>query len=187
MAIFIKETIAGGTILAAGIASAIFLSVKAAIQIPFSRYIDSHKDRVIWLWTGTFLIIIVPIQYLFAKNVYSIFIAQIVYGIGAGLASSAWLSLWSTHLDRNHEGFEWSIYSATVGLGTGAAALIGGLLVTYFGFTTTIILMGFLSVIGFVILLLMEYKINNENILNEKIDPMQYHKKHKLLHDAHHR
>ena len=47
--------------------------------------------------------------------------------------------------------------------------------------------MGFLSVIGFVILLLMEYKINNENILNEKIDPMQYHKKHKLLHDAHHR
>jgi len=72
MAIFIKETIVGGTILAAGIASAIFLSVKALIQIPFSRYIDSHRDRVRWLWTGTFLIITVPIQYLYAKNVLAI-------------------------------------------------------------------------------------------------------------------
>jgi len=187
MAIFIKETIVGGTILAAGIASAIFLSVKALIQIPFSRYIDSHRDRVRWLWTGTFLIITVPIQYLYAKNVLAIYIAQIVYGIGAGLASSAWLSLWSTHLDKNHEGFEWSIYSATVGLGTGIAALIGGLLATFFGFSETIILMGFLSVIGFVILLFVEYKANNENLLNEKIDPMQYHKKHKLLHEPYHR
>lgn len=186
MAIFIKETIVGGTILAAGIASAIFLTVKALIQIPFSRYIDSHEDRVIWLWVGTFLVITVPIQYLYAKNVFSIYFAQIIYGIGAGFASSAWLSLWSTHLDKNHEGFEWSIYSATVGLGTGAAALVGGLLATYFGFDATIILMGFLSVIGFSILLCMENNAHKE-FMSNKIDQMQYHNKHKLLHEPHHR
>jgi MFS family permease len=106
MAIFVKETIVGGTILAAGIASAIFLCVKAVVQIPFSKYVDNHKDKVKWLWIGTFLIITVPIQYILAKNIYSIYAAQIVYGIGAGIASSAWLSLWSTNLDKNHEGFE---------------------------------------------------------------------------------
>ena len=187
MAIFIKETIIGGTVLAAGIASAIFLSTKALIQIPFSRYVDSHRERLIWIWTGTFLIITVPIQYLFAKNVISIYIAQVVYGVGAGLASSAWLSLWSTNLDKNHEGFEWSIYSATVGLGTGAAALIGGLLATYAGFSATIILMGFLSVAGFIMLLYLENETNKEDNAINKIDPMQYHKRHKLLHDQHHR
>ena len=182
MAIFIKETIVGGTILAAGIASAIFLCVKALVQIPFSKYVDNHEDKVKWLWIGTFLIITIPIQYLLARNVYSIYLAQVVYGIGAGIASAAWLSIWSTNLDKNHEGFEWSLYSATVGIGTGVAAFIGGLLATYIGFDATIIVMGILSVIGFLILLYMEHKT-----YGEKIDVTQFHKHRKLVHNPHHR
>jgi MFS family permease len=182
MAIFIKETIVGGTILAAGIASALFLTVKACVQIPFSRYVDSHENKVKWLHVGTFLIITVPIQYLFAKNILSIYLAQITYGIGAGLAASTWLSLWSTHLDKDHESFEWSLYSATVGIGTGASALIGGLLATYAGFNTAIIFMGVLCIIGFFMLLHIEQQTHME-----KIDTMTYHKHRKLVPNQHHR
>jgi MFS family permease len=174
LAIFIKDTIIGGTILAAGIASAIYMGVKAIVQIPFSRYIDSHENKVKWLWIGTFLVATVPFQYLMAKNINSIYIAQVVYGIGAGIAASAWLSLWSTHLEKNHEGFEWSLYSATVGVGAGLAAFLGGLLATYFGFNATIITMGVLSVIGFLVLLYLENQTHAE-----KVDEMQYHKHRK--------
>jgi len=180
MAIFIMKDITGGTIFAAGIASALFLSVKALIQIPFSRYIDSHERKVMWLLIGTFLIATVPFQYLLAKNIIAIYIAQIVYGIGAGLAASTWLSLWSTHLDKNHEGFEWSLYSATVGLGTGLSAFFGGALATYIGFRYTIIIMGVLSVGGFLVLLYLE-----NDTYAAKIDEMQYHKRHKLGHNHH--
>ena len=182
MAIYFKETIVGGTILAAGIASAIFLCIKAVVQIPFSKYVDNHEDKIKWLWVGTFLIITVPIQYILAKNIYSIYAAQIIYGIGAGIASSAWLSIWSTNLDKNHEGFEWSLYSATVGIGTGAAAFIGSLIATYYGFNATIIIMGVLSVFGFLILLYMEH-----NTYGGKIDALQFHKHRKLVHNPHHR
>jgi MFS family permease len=182
LAIFIKDNIIGGTILTAGMASALYMGVKAVVQIPFSKYVDSHEDKVKWLWIGTFLIATVPFQYLVAKNIYAIYIAQAIYGIGAGIAASAWLSLWSTHLDKNHEGFEWSIYSATVGLGMGIAAFLGGVLATYFGFNTTIITMGILSVIGFLILLYLENKTHAE-----KIDEMQFQKHHKLIQNTHHR
>jgi MFS family permease len=182
LAIFITNNIVGGTILTAGIASALYMGVKAVVQIPFSKYVDCHEDKVKWLWVGTFLIATVPFQYLMAKNINAIYIAQAVYGIGAGIAASAWLSLWSTHLDKNHEGFEWSIYSATVGIGTGVAAFLGGVLATYFGFNTTIIAMGILSVMGFLVLLYLENKTHAE-----RVDEMQYHKHHKLIHNSHHR
>ncbi len=182
LAIFIKDTIIGGTILTAGIASALYMGVKALVQIPFSRYVDGHENKAKWLWVGTFLVATVPFQYLMAKNINAIYIAQAVYGVGAGIAASAWLSLWSTHLDKNHEGFEWSIYSATVGIGMGVAAFLGGLLATYFGFNTTIITMGVLSVIGFLVLLYLENKTHAENV-----DEMQYHKHRKLVSGTHRR
>jgi len=180
MAIFIKDHIAGGTIFAAGIASALYLLVKALVQIPFSRYVDNRENKVKWLHIGTFLIVTVPFQYLFAKNILSIYIAQIIYGIGAGIAASAWLSLWSTHLDKHHEGFEWSVYSATVGLGTALSAFLGATLATYMGFKFTMFIMGTLSFIGLIVLLYVENKNYNENL--DPVDvQMQYHKRQKLV------
>jgi MFS family permease len=182
MAIYINSDMIGGTILAAGLASALYLLTKALVQIPFSRYVDNHENRIKWLHVGTFLIVTVPFQYLFAKNVMSIYIAQIVYGIGAGIAASAWLSLWSTNLDKHHEGFEWSLYSATVGLGTGLSAFLGGTLATYFGFKFTMFIMGTLSFIGLIILLYLENKEYNKN-LNPISRQVHYHKKNKLTND----
>ncbi|MGV8172566.1 MAG: MFS transporter [Candidatus Woesearchaeota archaeon] len=180
LAIFIKDHILGGTVLAAGIASAIYLTTKAIVQIPFSRYVDSHENKVKWLHIGTFLIVTVPFQYIFAENIMSIYLAQITYGIGAGLAASAWLSLWSTHLDKHHEGFEWSLYSATVGLGTGLSAVVGGTIATYWGFNTAILIMGALAFIGFLVLLNLEKKIRVEQSCELERN-IAYHNKRKLV------
>ena len=111
LAIFIKENLIGGTIFAAGVASTIFLITKSIVQLPFSRYVDRHDQKVRWLITGTFLIAAVPFIYFFADNVKYIYFAQIVHGLGSGLAYPTWLGLWSTHLDKKHESYEWSMYS----------------------------------------------------------------------------
>jgi len=79
LAIFIKENLAGGTIFAAGMAITAFLLTKSAIQLPFSRYVDSHRDKVKWLIIGTFLIATVPFIYIFADHVNYIYFAQIIH------------------------------------------------------------------------------------------------------------
>lgn len=153
LAIFIKENLIGGTIFSAGIASTLFLLVKSLVQLPFSRYIDNNKNKTGWLILGTLLVSLVPFIYIFSSSINWIYFAQIMHGLGSGLAYPTWLGLWSINLDRKRESYEWSLYSTLVGLGTALTAAIGAALAQYIGFKATFAIVGALSLIGCMILL----------------------------------
>ncbi|VVB61394.1 Major Facilitator Superfamily protein [uncultured archaeon] len=171
LAIFFKDDLVGGTILMAGLASTIYLLVKCIIQLPFSKYVDSHnyQTRLKWLLIGSFLVSVVPFIYIFAKDIYVIFFAQVIYGIGSGLAYPTWLGLWSTHLDKRKESFEWSLYSTLAGLGTAATAAIGAALSEFAGFKFTFIFVGILSFIGCLALLELDRRKNKIELILEMI------------------
>lgn len=160
LAIFIKDNLIGGTILTAGIASTFFIITKCIVQLPFSRYVDKHEDKVKWLIVGTLLISSVPFIYIFAESVKLIYFAEIIRGVGSGLAYPTWLGLWSINLDKKHESFEWSLYSTLTGLGTAATASIGAAIAEFVGFAYTFIFVGVLSLVGCFILFGLEKKRN---------------------------
>jgi DHA1 family quinolone resistance protein-like MFS transporter len=155
MAIFIKDNIFGGQIYKAGIASALFLLTKSCVQLPFSRYVDTHDRSVLWLIIGSLCIAVVPFGYMYATRIEWIYAVQVIYGIGSGLAYPTWLGLWSTHLDGHHESFEWSLYSTMTGLGTAGAAATGAVLAQFIGFKLTFLFVGLLSLAGCGILFLL--------------------------------
>jgi MFS family permease len=166
LSIFFKDNLVGGTILNAGLATTIFFLAKSVVQLPFSRFIDAHNSRIRlnWLICGSFLISAVPFLYIFVTSIYSIFFIQIIYGIGSGLAFPAWLGLWSTHLDKKKESFEWSLYSTVTGVGTAMAAAVGAALAQFIGFAYTFIVVGIASLIGCMVLLSLSYnKVELEN------------------------
>lgn len=158
MSIFIKDSLLGGEIYAAGFASMLFLFTKSILQLPFSKYVDKYDHRIEWLIVGTACIAIVPFFYMYATRVEHIYIAQVLYGIGSGLAYPTWLGLWSTHLDKHHESYEWSLYSTITGLGTAAAAAIGAGLVEFLGFKPMFFVVGILSLVGCFILFFLNAK-----------------------------
>jgi DHA1 family quinolone resistance protein-like MFS transporter len=178
LAIFIKDDIVGGSIFAAGLASTLFLITKSIVQLPFSKYVDSHDDKIKWLIMGTFLISVVPIIYMFSNNINTIYLAQILYGIGGGLAYPTWLGLWSTHLDKKHESFEWSLYSTSVGIGVAATASIGAAIANFFSFNFTFLLVWFMSIAGCFVLFWLEKKDGEL----EKVKIEHYHRKRKISH-----
>lgn len=153
LAIFIKENLAGGTIFAAGFASMLFLATKSFVQLPFSRYVDRSDNKLRWLLIGSFISVVVPLMYIFIDNVTLMYGLQILSGIGSGLAYPTWLSLWSLNLDRNHESYEWSLYSTSVGIGMAFTGALGGFLATYVGFRVTFLLVSLLALIGCLLLL----------------------------------
>lgn len=163
IAIFFSENITGGSVFASGIAISLFMITKASVQLPFSRHVDKYDDNndVKWLLIGTFIITLVPIFYIFASSMKVIYLIQVLYGIGSGLAYPAWLGLWSTHLDKKHESFEWSLYSTLSGVGAALAASIGAGLAQFAGFKVTFIFTGLLSLLGCYIIL----KLRNKEIL----------------------
>ena len=152
LAIFIKGNITGGTIFSAGLASTLFLITKSLVQLPFSSYVDRSDGKRRWLIVGTLMIAVVPFLYLSAKDVGTIYLAQVFHGVGSGLAFPTWLGLWSTHLDRRHESYEWSLYSTMTGIGTALSAAVGAAVAQFLGFAYSFIMVGALSLVGSAIL-----------------------------------
>ncbi len=156
--IFIKDNLVGGSIFSVGLASTIYLVTKSIIQLPFAKYIDKHESKIRWLIIGTFLSVIVPILYIFAKHITIIYIAQFIQGVGSGLAYPTWLGLWSANLNIKKRSFEWSIYSTLTSLGTAGAASVGSGLAEFIGFNFTFIVVSLMSLIGCLVLLGLEQK-----------------------------
>ena len=150
--IFLKEGISGGSIAAAGIASTIFFLVKSITQLPLSYYIDKKRNKLGFLFLGTFIVVLVPLFYAFSPNIRFIFISQAAYGIGAAMAYPAWFSLFTMHLDRKHRGLEWSIWSTGVGVGIAITAYIGAKIAEVWGFQKVFFLVSVVSFIGMLVL-----------------------------------
>ena len=155
--IFIIENLEGGTIVNAGLATTVFLVVKAAVQLPLSKYfVDKEKHKTRSLLFGTLLIITVPFIYIFAKSINTIFIAQAVYGLGAALAYPAWFSLFTTYIDSKHKGFEYTLWSTGVGLGAAAAAFFGAKIADVLGFRPLFFVVGVIAFLGFLLLIVLD-------------------------------
>ncbi|MDD3897207.1 MAG: MFS transporter [Candidatus Peribacteraceae bacterium] len=175
LAIFIAQDIVGGSVFTAGLASSIFLVTKSFAQLPFSLHIDRISDHAKrwWLLAGTICVTVVPFLYIMANHVRMIFLAQFILGIGSGCAYSAWLGLWSRHLDKGHESFEWSLYSTLVGLGTAAAATIGAAIANRYGFHAVMLGAGALSLVGCGILFVL---LTNRSPVHKPVPPVPANK-----------
>jgi MFS family permease len=145
----------GGTMLSAGLASALFLFTKSMVQLPFGHYVDKQPGKTKWLILGTLLMAGVPIIYITANNIYHIYLAEMIYGLGSGLAYPTWLGLWSANLDKGRESFQWSVYSTSTGLGTAATGAAGAAVASLVGFYATFIMAGLLCMLGCLALIYM--------------------------------
>ena len=170
LAIYVNQDIVGGSVLTAGIASAIFMLTKSLVQLPFSKYLDTHGRKAKWLIFGTLLMALVPLIYLTSRSIYQVFLAELIYGIGSGLAYPTWLGLWSVNLEKGKESFQWSLYSTSTGIGTAATGAAGAAIADLSGFTTTFLLAGLMCALGCLLLFYLESK------MAEKIE-VQYRSK----------
>lgn len=150
LSIFIKDGL-NSTLAMAGLAATFFLIIKSVSQLASSR-IFNPEDRLKMVFIGTSMIILTQFVYAFSNNITMMFIAQAIYGLGAGLTSPAWMSLFILNVDKKTPGYEWSLYSTIVGIGMGTAAYIGGGLVGLWGFKTVFLISGVLGICGALIL-----------------------------------
>jgi len=174
-AIFIVNSIQGGSILVVGIASSIYWILTSILRIPFGIFLDNHKgekDDYFFLLAGLFIASLIPFGYIFSKLPWHIYILQAIYGIGLAMSFSGWSAIFTRHIDKGKEATEWGLDATSVGIGTGISAVIGGWAVTQFGFNPVFIVVGILGLIGVALLLGIRNNIkgvfNNGHVLNLK-------------------
>jgi len=155
-AIFITNQIKGGDVKIVGFAAAIYWIIKALIEIIFGKILDKtkgEKDDFYFLFLGYVIVGVCCLAYIFATLPWHIYLLQAVFGIGMAMTLPSWCAIFTRHIDKGSEAFEWSLQSSSVGLGTGITGALGGILVSRLGFHALFIVVGILVIIGDLLLL----------------------------------
>jgi MFS family permease len=167
-AVFITDTIVGGSVEVAGIAAGIYLISKSIFQIPFAAMIDrikGERDDFWSLFIGSVLFSVIPLLYIVVSTPTQLYLVQFFYGIAAALAVPAWYAIFTRHIDKNYEGIEWGIYQTTVDMGGAATAFLGGLLAYRYGFTALFVVVSIVSLIGSLFLLSIKSVLKKGRVL----------------------
>jgi MFS family permease len=170
-AIFLLQDIQGGSAQVAGFATAIYWITKSTIQIPLAKYLDRNhgeRDDFLFMTGGLFLAGLVPFGYLASTLPWHIYILQIVYAIGMAMAVPAWYAIFTRHIDKGSEAYEWSVYSTMLGFAFGISGAIGGFAVGIVGFKVIYFIVGILTITSSILLLF---------IKNDLIYPHSHKKK----------
>jgi MFS family permease len=150
-AVYMIKNVAGATLTAIGIATAIQLITKSIMQILVAKWTDEEVGNRRELWTlfiGSILMSLVSFGYIWAKNLSVLYILQFLYGLGGALAFPGWVVIYTRYIRSEKAGYEWSMYSTIISLGTAAAAAIGAYLAEFYSFTHLFVIIGVLSLIG---------------------------------------
>ncbi len=138
----------GGDVLEAGIAVAIFNIVTgiSVILLGKTKFYKEHTQSMVF-W-GFLISGIGEVSYIFAHTVFALYVVQAIVGISVGVLNPAWDSLYTDDDEEDDSAGRWSFWSGGVELICGIASIIGGLVITYFGFTSLFILMGLLDLVA---------------------------------------
>lgn len=150
-AVFLTQQIEGGNMELIGLCTAVYLILRSSLQLPFARFIDSHKgeiDDFAVMAIGSFLTSMAPFLYIMATKPIHILLIQAVLGIGGSMASPGWLAIFTRHIDQHREAEEWGLYNAMVGLSGALAGALGGFMTEKFGFRFMYFIVGIICTFG---------------------------------------
>jgi predicted MFS family arabinose efflux permease len=159
-ALFITDKIEGGTIETVGFAVAFYWVAAVLTRLPIARYVErtrSEKDDFYFMIFGSLLICAVPFLYILSGKIWHIYLVEALYGLGYSLRIPGWYGMFTRHIDRGHEGYEWSFDSLISGVGAGITAALGGVMAVKLGFETLFIFIGAISIIGSAVLIFLYY------------------------------
>lgn len=137
----------GGDLLDITWAWAIYLIVTGFLVMYVGRISDrvGHARLMV---VGFVLNAILTFCYLLIDSPMELFLVQAGLGVALALAEPTWDALYAKFEDRSHAGYTWGLSNGTEELITGMAILIGGFIVSWYGFKTLFIIMGIIQTIG---------------------------------------
>lgn len=163
-AVYVTNSLAGATLKTVGFAVAVFALMKSLVQVPLARWLDrraGEDDDFYAILLGSFIGIIHSLGLIFITQHWHLYVIAAINGIGSACLMAAYYAVFSHHIDKNSEGFEWSLMSVwglTLSTALGGAA--GGVLADTFGFRITFFLAAlfYLAAIGLLIMLYPQLK-----------------------------
>jgi len=159
----------------AGLSALFYWISKSFIEIPIGYFLDKkrgEKDDFWFMVIGTLIAGFVPIGFLFSSAPSHIYVWQVVHAIGMAMALPSWLAIFTRHIDKGKEGFEWSMETTSIGAGAGIAGGIGGIIVGYIGFNFLFFIVSTMNFVSAICLIFIKNSMSarkeSETIITER-------------------
>ena len=130
---------------------------KSILQLFVARYIDRNHgeiDDFYFLIAGGLINSFIITLYYFAMETWHIYSLQFLLAVGDSLLVPPFYAIFTRHIDKGREGFEWSLWSSfSMGAGSAFGGAVGGLLGTAIGFRGIFPIVGVLTFIATIMML----------------------------------
>ena len=141
-ALFVEEI--GGDLLDAGFTFGTFAVVAGITSLITGKYADKVKDNELIVALGYGITGIGFFGYTLVNSMETLLVAQVIIGLGGAIASPAFDSVYSKHIDGHTSGSAWGAWEAINYFTLALGAVSGGFLATLFGFGALFVVMGLL-------------------------------------------
>ncbi len=142
------ETI-DANVLSISITWSVFLASATFFTLIVQRKGDTLKEKEYLLMAGFLIRGISWFLFIFAGNILHLIFIQILIGLGEALGSPSFDAIFAEHLDEGIQIKEYSTWKLIVNGSNAVAAIVGGLIVSFFGFTTLFAIMSILAITSF--------------------------------------
>lgn len=168
-AVFITEQIAGATVKTVGFALTVYWVTKSLLQLFVARFIDRTRgetDDFFFMIAGGFLSSLIITLYYFAASAWHVYLLGFFLGVGDAMLVPPFYAIFTRHIDKGKEGFEWALYSSfSLGAGSALGGALGGIFATLVGFRAMFPLIGLLSFLATIMMLFLKPYITPQKSL----------------------
>ncbi|MBI2600396.1 MFS transporter [Candidatus Daviesbacteria bacterium] len=141
-ALFIEKV--GGDLLDASFAGATFALVAGITVLLSGKYSDRLEQKKLIVVLGYAIMGIGFLLYTQVSSIWFLLLVQVLIGFGEAIYNPPFDALYSEHLDGRKTATEWGAWEAMNYFSIAIGAVIGGFIVTKFGFNTLFVSMAIL-------------------------------------------
>jgi len=174
-AIFITQQLEG-SLATVGFIAATYWFVKSVVQPFIAHFADvkkGEKDDLNLLIYGLLFANLVPLGYLFASQIWHIFLLEAIRGVCMACVIPGWAGIFIRHIDRGWESLSWSIDSTGIGFAAAFAAAFGGIIAASLGFKVIFILISAFGLLSTFILFSIKDQIFARGRFAPKLPPSE--------------
>ncbi len=114
----------------------VYVFIQGVIMIIFGKIEDYFKNKRFLVVFGYFLLAFGALGFTFVKTIPQLYVVQIINAIAYGILLPAWKASYSLLEDKGKESLEWSLLDGGNLVLASFSALVGGYIVSHWGFST---------------------------------------------------
>lgn len=138
-ALFVEKL--GGNLMDASVAGGIFALIAGITTLVSGKYSDIIRENELIIVFGYIIMGVGFFLYTAVNSIPFLFIVQAIVGLGEALYAPAFDTVYSKHLDGHKSGTQWGAWESMNYFTAAVGALLGGSIVTLFGFQALFVIM----------------------------------------------